>query len=106
MAILGQFGYVLVMRKNFKCCFLSENACTQRNNLLPCPQRIVTVATNLENYQGGSFVCPRHLNLVDKVPIFTNHALYKTPTRREVCFFSTQTAVKMYRNRSYTLNFV
>ena len=89
-----------------RCCFPSENACTQRNNLLPCPQRILTVATNLESYQGGAFLCPGHLNLVDEAPIFTNHALYKPPTTRKVCFFYTQTTVKMYRNRSYILSFV
>ena len=73
--------------------------------LLPRPQRILTIATNLENYQGDAFLCPDHLNLVDKAPIFTNHALYKPPTTRKVCFFYTQTTVKMYRNRSYILSF-
>ena len=89
-----------------RCCFPSENACKQTNNLPPCPQRIVTVALNLENYQGVSFLCPGHQSLVDEVPLFTNHALQKPPTTRKVCFFCTQTAVKMYRNRSYMLSFV
>ena len=102
------FGHAkkLQVESQRRCCFPSENACTQRNNLLPCPQRILTVATNLENYQGGAFLCPSHLNLVDEAPIFTNHALYKPPTTRKVCFFYTQTTVKMYRNRSYILSFV
>ena len=55
---------------------------------------------------GIAFLCPGHLNLVDEAPIFTNHALYKPPTTRKVCFFYTQTTVKMYRNRSYILSFV
>ena len=102
------FGHAkkLQVESQRRCCFPSENACTQRNNLLPCPQRILTVATNLENYQGGAFLCQGHLNLVDEAPIFTNHALYKPPTTRKVCFFYTQTTVKMYRNRSYILSFV
>ena len=100
--ILGQ---KLQVESQRRCCFPSENACTQRNNLLPRPQRILTIATNLENYQGDAFLCPDHLNLVDEAPIFTNHALYKPPTTRKVCFFYAQTTVKMYRNRSYILNF-
>ena len=102
------FGHAkkLQVESQRSCCFPSENACTQRNNLLPCPQRILTVAANLENYQGGAFLCQGHLNLVDEAPIFTNHALYKPPTTRKVCFFYTQTTVKMYRNRSHILSFV
>ncbi|CAH3045429.1 unnamed protein product [Porites lobata] len=79
------FGHAkkLQVESQRRCCFPSENACTQRNNLLPRPQRILTVAANLENYQGGAFLCQGHLNLVDEAPIFTNHALYKPPTTRK-----------------------
>ena len=52
------------------------------------PARKGTVATNLENYQGGAFLCPGHLKLVDEAPTFTNHALYKTLLRERYVSFA------------------
>ena len=74
------------VRSEANCCFPStEDKCSANNaNLVPCPQRILNVVTQLEKYRGGTFICNRHLNLADKDPAFTSHEDYKPPASRKV----------------------
>ena len=74
------------VRSEANCCFPStEDKCSANNaNLVPCPQRILNVVTQLEKYRGGTFICNRHLNRADKDPAFTSHEDYKPPASRKV----------------------
>ena len=69
------------------CCFPAERKCKEGKNLVPCPERILSVATQLDNYKGGTFLCQKHLRLVDLDPRFTSHKLYAPPGTRKVSVF-------------------
>ena len=80
------------------CCFPSQNKCTKRSGLVPCPQRVLGTLTSLEMYKGGTFLCINHLSLLDEDPLITSHKLYKPPASRKVGYL----CLKYYFNNIMT----
>ena len=65
------------------CCYQGESCCSG-SHFSPCPRRLINVLSELPRYNGGTFLCKKHLDFLDQDPQVTNHALYKPPKKRKV----------------------
>ena len=78
--------------KQSSCCYQGESCCN-RSHFSPCPRQLINVLSELPQYNGGTFLCKKHLDFLDKDPQVTFTAV----KRPEAVF------VFLFREKSFTL---